>query len=171
MMELAGTKWCKCLLLGQDLFHCVLGVVDVLVPASAASAASAASVKGHRLHNVRYAGYMRGEIRLRSGHIVSIRSLRSALLYLSNDPEQALDQFCNLSSKGFQRIPKDSKERIPKDSIKQPETVIFAVMPGPTMLEWMAGTVSDHKPQGRGKRVLTYFINICKQYANMQTVL
>ena len=67
--------------------------------------------------------------------------------------------------------PKDSNERIPKDSIKQPETVIFAVMPGPTMLEWMAGTVSDHKPQGRGKRVLTYFLNICKQYANMQTIL
>ena len=77
------------------------------------------------------------------------------------------DLLCSI----FQRIPKDSKERIPKDSIKQPETFTFAVMPGPTMLEWMAGTVSDHKPQGRGKCVLTYFINIfvnnmqtCKQY-------
>ena len=165
MMELAGTKWSKCLLLGQDLFHRVLGVVNVLVPASAASAAS---VKGSPASQCEirgiYAWWDQAEIR--SHCVYQVLEICSALSFNRSRTSSG-----SILQPQLQRIPKDSKERIPKDSIKQPETFTFAVMPGPTMLEWMAGTVSDHKPQGRGKRVLTYFINICKQYANMQTIL
>ena len=152
MMELAGTKWSKCLLLGQDLFHRVLGVVNVLVPASAASAAS---VKGSPASQCEirgiYAWWDQAEIR--SHCVYQVLEICSALSF-------------NRSRTSSGSILQPQLQRIPTKGFQGSHQ-----MPGPTMLDWMAGTVSDHKSQGRGKRVLTYFINICKQYAKMQTIL
>ena len=129
--------------------------------------------RGHRLHNVRYAGYTRGEIRLRSGHIVSIRSLRSALLYLSNDPEQALDQFCNLSSKGFQRIPKKGFQRKDSKGFHQTTRNIHFCCDAWSYDVGMNGRncLRSQTTRKRKARVDIFYKHICKQYANMQTIL